>query len=161
MVFCKSQKGRTLSRDLTYTSFSASSAAPACLSPLFSLTLNRYSPKATLIGWAVFCAFLSLLSLPFVQSQQHVHEPQALPGSTTADDNFDGKERIICRFWTQPLFYIVCLTTISQGLAHFLPALYIPTFATDFGATQHDASLLITYFNIICIIAQPLYGHLV
>ncbi|EMD94523.1 hypothetical protein COCC4DRAFT_148845 [Bipolaris maydis ATCC 48331] len=141
--------------------FSASSLAPAVLSPLFSLTLYRYSPKVTLIGWAVFCAFLSLISLPFIQSRQHAQEPTILTESSTPDSDIDKKKSTAYRFWTQPLFYIVCLTTISQGLAHFLPALYIPTFATDFGASQRNASLLITYFNIVCIFAQPLYGHLV
>lgn len=77
------------------------------------------------------------------------------------DDGNMVKKVITYRFWTQILFYIVCLSTISQGLAHFLPALYIPTYATDLGASQRDGSLLITYFNIVCIIAQPLYGALV
>lgn len=142
-------------------SFSASSVAPACLSPLFSLTLNRYSPKATLVGWAVFCAFLSLVSLPFIQPHHLSQETRAATEPTAVDRDNDEKPPSTYRFWTQPLFYIVCVTTISQGLAHFLPALYIPTFATDIGASQRNASLLITYFNIICIIAQPLYGHLV
>lgn len=65
------------------------------------------------------------------------------------------------RFWTQILFYILCVTTITQGLAHFLPALYIPTYATDLGVSQENAALLITYFNVVGIIVQPLYGAIV
>jgi cyanate permease len=142
-------------------SFSASSVAPAVLSPLFAFTLNRYSPKATLLGWAVFCGFLSVVSLPFVQPNRRLERAGAPDASTTHERRFDEKQKVTYRFWTQILFYIICLTTIAQGLAHFLPALYLPTFATDLGASRRDASLLITYFNIVCIIAQPLCGALV
>ncbi|KAJ8118890.1 hypothetical protein OPT61_g231 [Boeremia exigua] len=141
--------------------FAASSAAPACLSPLFSFTLNHYSPKATLVGWAVFCAVLSLTALPFVVPRRYPQERLAPEESTMSDSDIDEKGRVTYRFWTQPVFYILCLTTITQGLGHFLPTLYLPTFATDLGAPDRDASLLITYYNVICIVIQPLGGALV
>jgi hypothetical protein len=105
---------------------------------------------------------ISISPLPVLRPTAAAYpEPRALAESPTGDSDIDENEKVTYRFWTQPLFYIVCLITISQGLAHFLPALYIPTFATDFGASQRDASLLITDFNIICITTQPLYSHLV
>jgi cyanate permease len=141
----------------TIPSFSTSSAAPAVLSPLFSHTLTRYSPQTTLLGWAVFCGFVAVVSLPFVQTNKRFHDPRT---SQDYDVAVSEKRPLTYRFWTQPIFYILSLTTIAQGLTHFLPALYLPTFATDLGASQRDASLLITYFNIACTIAQPLYSIL-
>lgn len=102
-----------------------------------------------------------MVSLPFVQANRRLQCADAPEASTTHNRGIDDKGKVTYRFWTQILFYIICLTTISQGLAHFLPALYLPTFATDLGASQRDGSLLITYFNIVCIIAQPLCGALV
>jgi cyanate permease len=145
---------KTNTKPNTFPSFSTSSAAPAVLSPLFSHTLTRYSPKTTLLGWAVFCGFLSVISLPFVQPNPRLQDPTTTPQDY--DVGVSEKRPLTYRFWTQPIFYILSLTTIAQGLAHFLPALYLPTFATDLGVSQRDASLLITYFNIASIIAQPL-----
>jgi cyanate permease len=159
-ILCVSpQRPKSSTKPNTFPSFSASSAAPAVLSPLFSHTLTRFSPKTTLLGWAVFCGFLCAISLPFVQPNR-----RRLQDPTTTSQDYDvgvsEKQPLTYRFWTQPIFYILSLTTIAQGLTHFLPALYLPSFATDLGASQRDAALLITYFNIMCIITQPLYGTL-
>jgi cyanate permease len=152
------QRPKNSTKPNTFPSFSASNAAPAVLSPLFSYTLSHFSPKTTLLGWAVFCGFLSVVSLPFVQPNRRLQDP------TTPQDydvSASEKQPLTYRFWTQPIFYILSLTTIAQGLTHFLPLLYLPTFATDLDASQRDASLLITYFNIMCIIAHPLCEILV
>jgi cyanate permease len=147
------QRPENSTKPNTIPSFAAGSAAPAVLSPLFSHTLTRYSPQTTLLGWAVFCGFVAIVSLPFVQPNKRFHDPTT---SQDYDITVSEKRPLTYRFWTQPIFHILSLTTIAQGLAHFLPTLYLPTFATDLGASQRDASLLITYFNIACMIAQPL-----
>jgi MFS family permease len=64
-------------------------------------------------------------------------------------------------FWKTYIFWILCIATVAQGLAHFLPALYIPSYAADIGVSQEKASLLITAFQVTCMISQPLYGALV
>lgn len=63
-------------------------------------------------------------------------------------------------FWKRPRFYIIGFTTVSHSLAHFLPALYLPSYATDLGVSQTNASLLLTYYNLVCMVSQPIYGAL-
>jgi predicted MFS family arabinose efflux permease len=49
---------------------------------------------------------------------------------------------------------------ILQGLANFLPATYLPSYATDLGISVSNASLLITYLSLSGMIGQALLGAL-
>jgi MFS family permease len=47
-----------------------------------------------------------------------------------------------------------------QSLANNLPANYLPSYATDLGATTDDAALLVTYLSLAGIVGQVLLGAL-
>lgn len=47
-----------------------------------------------------------------------------------------------------------------QGLANFLPAAYLPSYATDLGFPTAQGALLITYLSLSGMIGQSLLGLL-
>ncbi|KAF1955100.1 MFS general substrate transporter [Byssothecium circinans] len=160
--------------------FSLSSLAPACMSPIFSKTLERFGPRSTLFGWAIAITALSLLSLPFVRGRRDGHHisykaessnpsEHVLEAPEPGVDHLNGetidggrsRPSQTIAFWKQPLFYLFTFTTGIQCLGYFLPALYMPSFASDLGISTTLGSLLITFFQLVCVISQPLYGTMV
>lgn len=149
----------TLVKPLTYSnSFSMSSLAPACLSPLFAHTLDKYGLRTTLQGWAIACGLMSCASLMYIRGRRRTVTSPVL--SSNDDTSLEEAHGITFGFWSRPQFYIIVFSTATQGLGHFLPALYSPSYATSLGISPLNASLLITYFNLTCVIVQPLYGAL-
>jgi len=68
--------------------------------------------------------------------------------------------RVTWRPFQKPLFFLFALSMILQGLANFIPAAYLPTYATDLGNSPEKASLLITFLSLSGMIGQSLMGAL-
>lgn len=60
----------------------------------------------------------------------------------------------------KPIFWLFTFSMILQGLANFLPAAYLPSYATDLGVSVSDGALLITYLSLSGMIGQTLLGLL-
>jgi predicted MFS family arabinose efflux permease len=95
-------------------------AAGAGLPPVYTVCLEKYGYKATLIGWGLITFVVTTLGLLCV----HPRAPPAKAPKPTRHD-FD--------FLRKPLFLIILLATIVQALAHYGPSVYLPSFALDMG----------------------------
>ncbi|KAH8751427.1 major facilitator superfamily domain-containing protein [Hyaloscypha finlandica] len=62
--------------------------------------------------------------------------------------------------FTNPLFYSASLSNIFQGLAFFLPFIYLPTYAHDIGLNNAKSTLALSFLNISQIIGQIGIGYL-
>ena len=103
----------------------------AVLPPLYTTCLDKCGYKATLIGWFFACLTLTVSGLLGITSRV---PPKQASKPTTKD--FD--------FVRRPRFWILLLTTIIQGLAHYLPSLYLPSYALDMGLSSAEGSLLVS-----------------
>ncbi|CAD6582503.1 MAG: hypothetical protein ASARMPREDX12_000960 [Alectoria sarmentosa] len=127
--------------------FGACSLAGAILPPIFSVILSRFGSKPMMIGWAIFSGLAISLSLLRIRSR--------LQTSTTA-----GGVSISYKFVDKPLFWLLVVSTVLQALSQYLPAVYLPSYAVDFGAKVENGALLLTYFNFASVICQPSLGFL-
>ena len=131
---------------LTLPSFGANNIAAAAFSPVFATCLSHFGPRTTLIAWAILAGSVLSVSIFFVRARGAV-ETQYAQNVTLAP-------------FKKPLFWLFALSLILQGLANFLPAAYLPSYATDLGITVSNASLLITYLSLSGMIGQALMGAL-
>ena len=119
----------------------------AILPPIYESCLKNYGHKATLIGWAIAVLIFTTSGLTVVKSR--------LP-----DDQPPRPKRSDFDFLRKPLFWILWAATIAQGLAFYMPSLYLPSYAVDLGVSPAKASLLVSLTNLAQAIGQPLQGLL-
>ncbi|KAL8912811.1 MAG: hypothetical protein Q9171_002269 [Xanthocarpia ochracea] len=119
----------------------------AILPPIFEVCLDRYGHKATLIGMAIAVFILTAFGLFFVTSR-------------VPDDNPPKPKRSDFDFLRKPLFWVLLTATAAQGLAHYMPSLYLPSYAIDMGLLSAQGSLLVSLINLAQAIGQPLQGLL-
>lgn len=129
------------------SSCAAGAAAGAGLPPVYTVCLEKYGYKVTLIGWGIVTFIVTAIGLFCVHPRVPV---AAVPKPTRKD--FD--------FMQKPLFYIILVATIIQALAHYGPSLYLPSFGLDFGLTPTQGSLLVSLLNLAQAIGQPVQGML-
>ena len=89
--------------------------------PIYTTCLERFGYKATLIGWSLIVLLLTSISLLCIKPRLPVLAKAPKP--TFCDFNFARK----------PLFWILFVATTAQGLAHYVPSIYIPSYALDVG----------------------------
>jgi MFS family permease len=63
-------------------------------------------------------------------------------------------------FFRNPQFWILALSNVLQGLAYYIPSLYLPTFATLVGLSPRVGALLLAAHNLASIVGQVGFGHL-
>ena len=119
----------------------------AVLPPIYTTCLERYGYKATLIGWAIAVFILTALGLSFIRSR--LPSPKTAKPSTS---DFD--------FLRKPLFLVLLTATVIQGLAHYVPSIYLPSYGLDFGLTPTQGALLVSLLNLATAFGQPLQGML-
>ncbi len=119
----------------------------AILPPIYTASLERYGYKATLIGWAIAVFILTDSGLLCITSRVPPIKP---PRPRTSDFEFLRK----------PLFWVLLTATILQGLAHYVPSIYLPSYALDMGLTPTKGALLVSLLNLATAFGQPLQGLL-
>ena len=65
------------------------------------------------------------------------------------------------RFLYHPTFLVYEIATLIQAIGFFLPTLYLPTQAESFGASDMEASLTITVYNLATVFGCIIMGILV
>jgi predicted MFS family arabinose efflux permease len=63
-------------------------------------------------------------------------------------------------FLRKPFFWILSVATVVQGLAHYVPSIYLPSYAHDFGMSAAKGSLVLSMLNVATALGQPLQGML-
>ncbi|KAK2759175.1 hypothetical protein FQN54_003275 [Arachnomyces sp. PD_36] len=125
----------------------AGAAAGAGLPPVYSVCLNKYGHKATLIGWGLVTLVVTTLGLIFV----HPRTPaEKAPKPRREDFNFLRK----------PLFLVFLTATFVQAMAHYGPSVFLPSIGADFGLSDAQGSLIVSLLNLAQAIGQPLQGML-
>ena len=119
----------------------------AILPPIYTASLERYGHKATLVGWAIAVLILTTSGLLCISSRVPPAET-----SKPATSDFD--------FLRKPLFWVLLTATIVQGLAHYVPSIYLPSYALDIGSTPSIGALLVSLLNLATAFGQPLQGML-
>jgi cyanate permease len=145
-VYCAKADGATPL--MTHYRCAAGAAAGAGLPPVYTLCLNRYGYKVTLIGWGIITFVVTSLGLLCVRPRlPHSAKP---PPPSMRDFDFAKK----------PLPLIMLLATMVQAVAHYAPSLYLPSFGVDFGVSASEAAMLASFLNLAQAIGQPLQGWL-
>ena len=107
----------------------------ALLPPLLTVCLDTFGYKPTLLGWALVVLVLISMSLLCI----HPRTPYPVaPKLTRSDVGFVRKQ----------LFWVLPTATISQGLAHYVPSIFIPSYALDIGLTSTKGALLLSLLNL-------------
>lgn len=63
-------------------------------------------------------------------------------------------------FMRRPLFYVYCVVNLLQGLAYFLPALYLPSYAASLGLSPAEGALLLALMCVAQVLGQFTFGYL-
>ncbi|KAJ3498142.1 hypothetical protein NLG97_g1358 [Lecanicillium saksenae] len=122
-------------------------AGGAALPPVYTVLLNRWGAKVSLIAIGIATILVTSLALCFVHPRTPV---QSAPKPSLAD----------FRFFRQPIFVIFFASTVIQALAHFAPSAYLPSIGRDMGLNTTEGALLISFLNLAQAIGQPLIGLL-
>ncbi|KAE9364850.1 MFS general substrate transporter [Stipitochalara longipes BDJ] len=109
--------------------------------------LHNYGHATTLRAFAVGMFLLIGPVLPLLQ-------PRLAPPNQTPSTTFNTK------VFTNPLFYTASFSNTFQGLAFFLPFLYLPSYATSLGLTPTQSTLPLSLLSASQIIGQIGIGYL-
>ncbi|KAF4549902.1 MFS-type transporter-like protein 24 [Elsinoe fawcettii] len=135
-------------RGMAYGLLCSATGLSGTVLPLLAETLlQRYGHRTTLRIMAVSLTILTGPLIPFLK-------PRLPSSSHTSSPKTDWT------FLRSPLFHIYSLSNILQGLAYFLPALYLPSTATSLGTSPRIAALLLTTMSLAQTIGQFLFGWL-
>lgn len=60
----------------------------------------------------------------------------------------------------KPLFLVVACSNLLQGIGYFIPAIYLPSYASDIDIPTIQATLLLSLLNLALIFGQVGFGAL-
>ncbi|KAM3511351.1 hypothetical protein MY11210_005024 [Beauveria gryllotalpidicola] len=116
--------------------------------------LARYGYATTLRAVAAALVVLTGPVMPFLQSRlpvtAHRHGPTPAPAPP----------RIDWRFLRTELFWIYTLSNILQGFGYFLPALYLPSYASALGLGERVGAVLLAVMSVAQVCGQFAFGYL-
>ncbi|KAF9071401.1 major facilitator superfamily domain-containing protein [Rhodocollybia butyracea] len=96
--------------------------------------LRKYGRRTTLLSLAVAFLVFTVPCLPFIKPRVPVAQVVEVRSVNTA-------------FLTYSSFWILFIANLFQGLANFLPSLYLPTFASDLNLGTTSGSLALSLIN--------------
>lgn len=127
---------------------SAASGASGAIMPFVaSAMLHKYGYKTTLRAVAVAMAALTGPLLPTLKGRLPPPEHNKMA-------------KINWRFLRKPLFWVFGMSTLAQGLGFFLPALYLPTYATAIGLNSTQGALILAIMSISQLLGQFVFGFM-
>ncbi|KAF9071441.1 major facilitator superfamily domain-containing protein [Rhodocollybia butyracea] len=101
---------------------------------IIEILLNKYGRRTTLLSLAVAFLTLAVPCLPFNKPRVPVAQVIDVP-------------RINTGFLTYSPFWILFIANLLQGLASYLPSLYLPTFASDLSLGATSGTLAVSLLN--------------
>ncbi|PMD60380.1 MFS general substrate transporter [Hyaloscypha bicolor E] len=112
--------------------------------------LHSYGYATTVRAFAIGIFILVGPMLPLLKPRLLPLVHTNTPSETTLDTTV----------FTNPLFYSASLSNIFQGLAFFLPFVYLPSYAHDIGLNNAQSTLALSFLNTSQIIGQIGIGYL-
>jgi len=127
---------------------SAASGASGIVMPFItSALLNKYGYQTTLRIVAVAMVVLTGPLIPTLKGRLPVPEQNAMA-------------KVNWAFLRTPLFWVFGLSTLVQGLGFFLPALYLPTYATAIGLNSTQGALVLAVMSMSQLLGQFGFGFM-
>ncbi|KAM3560742.1 hypothetical protein MY1884_002762 [Beauveria asiatica] len=123
--------------------------------------LARYGYATTLRAVAGALVVLTGPVMPFLQRR--------VPPATAAHRHGGGGStppppppppRIDWRFLRTELFWIYTLSNVLQGFGYFLPALYLPSYASALGLGERAGAVLLAVMSVAQVCGQFAFGYL-
>ncbi|KAK1701767.1 hypothetical protein CaCOL14_010855 [Colletotrichum acutatum] len=114
---------------------------------LLESLLAKYGHQKTLRAMAV-AQFVTLLPMiPFIKGRL----PASRRGTLKKGD---------FKFFKRPLFYCFALTNFLEALGYYIPALYLPIYATSLGFSGTMGALILAANNLATIFGQLALGYI-
>lgn len=110
-------------------------------------SLAKYGHATVLRGYAIIMVLLMGPILPFIRPR--------LPPSPI--------KKLDLTFLGSPSFLLFQAGNVLEALGYFLPAIYLPTFATSIGASDTESALTVVLMNVAAVIGcigEILFGQL-
>ncbi|KAL1303780.1 hypothetical protein AAFC00_007117 [Neodothiora populina] len=125
----------------------ASGASGVVFPFIIQSLLARYGYKTTLGSLTVATTILTGPLLPLFKKR--LPPPQTIV--TTRTD---------WAFLRKPLFWLYVVSTVAQSLGFYLPALYLPSYASSIGSDSRKGALLLALMSVTQVLGQLTYGYL-
>lgn len=125
-------------------------AGGAGLPPVYTILLERFGAKVTLVGIGLVTMAATAVALCFVQPRTPELKGASAPKMKLED----------LKFFRQPIFILFLAAVVVQSLGHFSPSVYLPSIGRDMGLTPTEGALLISMLNLAQAIGQPSIGFL-
>ena len=117
---------------------------------LLQYLLNRYRLRVALRVWTALAAGTSVLAIFLIPTQ---------PSSTSP--NAYRTRKIPWQFLKHQTFYIYSIAIVLQSSGYGIPQTYLSTYAREVTLlSQTSSTLLLTLFNIPCIVSSSFFGYL-
>ncbi|KAL9586847.1 MAG: hypothetical protein Q9203_003724 [Teloschistes exilis] len=110
--------------------------------------LDRYGYATTLCAIGVTFAVFTGPILPTIKGRKP-------PGYSATN-----RKKADLSFLKNPVYYFFSASVLFQGLGHFFPTLYLPSYATLLGYSSSMGALLLALFSVAQIIGQVGVGYL-
>ena len=135
-------------KGMAFGLISAASGGAGVVMPLIlEAMLNKYGYSTTLRASAVAMVILTGPLLPTLKGRLPPAERSAI-----ARTNWS--------FLKKPLFWVYCLSTLTQGLGFFFPSLFLPSYATAIGLKPSQGALLLATMSTAQVLGQFAFGYM-
>lgn len=135
-------------KGMAFGLISASSGVTGAFMPfLTEMLLNKYGYQTTLRGCAVAMTILTAPLITLFKGRLPPAESSALSRTNWV-------------FLKRPLFWIYASAILAQGLGFFLPAVFLPSYASALGIPSIRGALLLALMCIAQVLGQFTFGYL-
>ncbi|CAG7994378.1 unnamed protein product [Penicillium olsonii] len=135
-------------KGMAFGLISASSGVTGAFMPfIIEALLNNYGYKTTLRACAVALTILTAPLLPLFSGRLPVAENYKVARSSWS-------------FLKRPLFWVYGSAILTQGLGHFFPAVFLPSYATAVDIPSIQGALLLAVMCIAQVLGQFTFGFL-
>lgn len=115
---------------------------------LFEKSLARFGYRLTLRIWAI-------VMIVSISPIFHFLVKGRLP-----DSQRTARRKINLSVFKNNLFLLIAATNLLQGLAYFIPSIYLPSYAADLRMSSIQSTLLLSFLNLSTTMGQSLAGHI-
>ncbi|KAK3046610.1 hypothetical protein LTS18_013328, partial [Coniosporium uncinatum] len=135
-------------RGMAYGLLCSASGVSGTVMPFaFEAMLNKYGYPTTLRAVAVGLVVLTGPLIPLLKSR-------------TPDSEVSVVARTDWTFLRVRLFWIYTMSNFVQGFGYFIPAIYLPSYATSIGLSSTQGALLLAVMSIAQVLGQMTFGYL-